>query len=290
MYQNRNRYNQYQQKHNHYCPNTYDSYNLSRGEIDYNEKYFRPSKYPSLNTLNLFDVMSQYDHPDPYKIELPAALLNSPQNTLINFFSILREANQDAYTKVGCGSVGSGSVPYPIAYDFLSNELKNSITYEEFLDIFKKIYHINLIVMYKLPSSNGEDVFFMEFETIEGTSFSYYYGYFKVIKEDSLYKINSLEFVNEDFFCAPYHGWQHNAEARVETMYGGWCNLIAKKHPTLKEGPVKKITIDGTDGNQYMFVFIELTNGTDIEVAQYMKTKQGDWKPIQLDPSKCLNS
>jgi len=51
---------------------------------------------------------------------------------------------------------------------------------------------------------------------------------------------------------------------------------------------VKKIYFKGTDGNDYMILFFQLTNDTDIQIAQYIKDSNGKWINIKLDASKCL--
>jgi hypothetical protein len=58
--------------------------------------------------------------------------------------------------------------------------------------------------------------------------------------------------------------------------------------PTIQEGYIKNIDIKGTDGKDYRFQFVQLTNGVDIEVGQYVKDKSNNWKGIYIDPEKCL--
>ena len=256
----------------------------------YNEKYFRPSKLDAINTVDFNTFILENQSNDPEEITLPKALTDTPSDTIINFFSMLREANQGATMKVGCGTVGLEALPYPFSYAFLSSTLKKQLPYTSFLKLFENINHINLIKMVYLPSMQTIEtsyLFLIEFETIEGECFCYYYGYLEVIFENDSYLINSLSFDKEDFFCAPYHGWQHNAELTVEIMYHNWCNLILKQYPTQQEDYIKRIVIDGSDGNQYMFVFCTLTNGTDIEIGQYKK-ETNDWVKVAMTPSKCL--
>jgi hypothetical protein len=260
-------------------------------DSNYNEKYFRPSKFQSINTEDFTAFILENQNDDPSKITLPKALTASPSDTIINFFSIIREANQGATMKVGCGTVGLETLPYPIAYVFLSSAMKEQLPYNQFLNLFGNIYHINLIKMVCLPYtdlSNNSYNFLIEFETIEGECFCYYYGYLEVIYENFSYLINSLSFEKEDFFCAPYHRWQHNAELAVEIMYKNWCNLIAKIYPTLQEEYIKKIIAEDTDGNQYLFVFLTLTNGTDIEIGQYKKDNN-EWRNFTINPYECLD-
>lgn len=134
--------------------------------------------------------------------------------------------------------------------------------------------------------------YFVEIETIEGTedntsNFAYYYAFIEISKEGNLYEISDVQLFGEDFLCAPYHGWSHNAEAVVDIKYGNWCHLVKKRYPTEQEGYVKDVYFEGTDGNDYKVMFFELTNDTDIEIAQYKKDKKGNWNLTKLDPEKC---
>ena len=71
---------------------------------------------------------------------------------------------------------------------------------------------------------------------------------------------------------------------------GNWCKLIKKRLPTKRNGYVKTIDIIGTDGNDYRFIFIQLTNDTDVLVSQLMKSKQGEWEVTHIDPNKCTEN
>ena len=51
---------------------------------------------------------------------------------------------------------------------------------------------------------------------------------------------------------------------------------------------IKRIYFKGTDGSDCLIEFFQLTNDTDIEIAQYKKSANGKWELIKLDPSKCL--
>lgn len=260
--------------------------------FQYNEQYFRPSKYPAINTIDSNEYLLNYNHENHTEIKLPDIFTSSASAVILYFFSLLREANQNAAMNVGCGSVGTGITPYPMAYNLLSADLQNELSYPQFLNLFETIYHINLIAMLPLnnqkPSENS-DLYLIELETLEGNSFHYYYSYLSIKNENSQYRINSLDFDKEDFFCAAYHGWNHNAESAVAIMYGDWCGLIKKQYPTQQEKYTKSIVIDGTDGIQYLFVFHELTNGTDLSIGQYKKSNSGHWIPVSIDPHQCLD-
>lgn len=262
------------------------------------EKYFRPSKLPILNNKNFsFSFFDSFSDKNTSKNTIPDYLIKTPEDTIINYFSILREAeNLDENKMGGCGTIGNSKSPYPAAYAFLSSNYKGKLSYEKYLKSFKNIAHINLIKLKRVPFDLSYPTslrYFIEIETIEGTDkdstyFAYYYGYIYLSQEGNQYKIENIDFYGEDFLCAAYHGWAHNAEASVLIRYGDWCSLVKKLQPTKQDGYVKKIYFEGTDGHDYLIEFITLTNDTDIEIAQYRKTEDGKWEFIRLNPEKCL--
>ncbi|MCR3757725.1 hypothetical protein KYB31_01790 [Clostridium felsineum] len=261
--------------------------------LNFNEQYFRPSKLVAINIKD-FD----YKFFDKYfgnynDIKLPNYLFNSEENTIINYFSLLREAS--SITTGGCGSIGNSKAPYPISYNFFNDDFKKRVDYNNYLSIFNEVGHINLIKLHRLYNTNSPDIYryFFEIETIEpsvkgNTSFAYYYGFIYLIYENGNYKISDIDLRGEDFLCAPYHGWMHNAEFYVDTTYGDWCHLIKERHPTEKDGYIKNIYVTGTDGNDYKFQFIQLTNGTDVQVNQFIKNKTGVFIPTVIDVNKCI--
>ncbi|MDD3080568.1 MAG: hypothetical protein PHH37_15915 [Paludibacter sp.] len=264
------------------------------------EKYVRPSDLPVLNNRNIYSVIrffSQNYQNKVSEIVLPKELLKSPEETLINYFSVLRDAaNIEAGKHAGCGSIGWSETPYPVAYHFLSEPYQKKLSYEEYLESFENILHTSLIKYNEVPVYNNQTGmlrYFIEIETIGGSekniaNFTYYYGFIDLIKEDDQYKISSIEYTGENYLCAPMHGWSHDAEASVQIRYGGWCDLIKELYPTIQNGYEKNIYFAGTDGNDYLIVFFQLTNDTDIEIAQYKKNKDGTWELIKLDPEKCI--
>lgn len=260
-----------------------------------NEQYFRPSPIPSLNNKNFdFEFFDKYSNENYNKIILPNLLFNSPEDTIINYFSILREAEN--ISQGGCGSIGSAKIPYPISYNFFTSKYKSKINYSSYFNLFKDIGHINLIKLNNITYDhilNGTSKYFIELETIEpsvngNTSFSYYYGYVYIQNENGNYKISDFDLRGEDFLCAAYHGWNHNAELYVDAVYGNWCNILKKRYPTEQSGYIKNIYVAGNDAQDYRFEFFRLTNGTDIEIQQFVKDKNNEWKPIKIDVNKCI--
>ncbi|WP_411682096.1 hypothetical protein [Clostridium thailandense] len=260
-----------------------------------NEKYFRPSPLPALNNKDFNpDFWQKYSDKNYNEITLPDWLFNSPKDTIINYFSILREAEN--ISTGGCGTIGLAKGPYPIAYNFLTSKYQSTIDFKAYLGLFKDIGHINLIKLENVTNENtpkGTYKYFIELETIEpsvngNTSFAYYYGFVYLEKENGKYKISDIDLRGQDFLCAAYHGWRHNAELYVDTVYGGWCGLIKKRYPTEQKGYVKNIYASGTDGREYKFEFFQLTNGTDVEIQQFVKNASNQWEPITIDVEKCL--
>lgn len=261
------------------------------------ETYFRPSKLPVLNDRYNLSFIDDYFGKKVSEITLPKDLMKTPEDTILNYFSILREAaNPQEGKGAGCGTLGNATLPYPVAYHFLSDEYQKKLSYQQFMDTFQNILHISLIKYREVPVYDNPNHilrYFVELETIEGTekytgSFAYYYGFIDLIKENGAYKISHLDFTGENYLCAPYHGWSYDAEASIQIRYGGWCSLIKKMNPTIQEDYIKNISFQGTDGHDYLIVFYQLTNDTDIEIAQYIKNADGDWELIQLNPEDCL--
>ena len=91
--------------------NEEDIYNL--------ERFFRPSNMPILNTKRNLLSINDYGK-KPSDIKINKELLKTPKETIINYFSVLREtANPLDNTQTGCGTLGDATGPYPLAYNFL---------------------------------------------------------------------------------------------------------------------------------------------------------------------------
>lgn len=263
------------------------------------EKFFRPSKLPAINDrAKDFKFFDEFYGKSPDKIKIPSELLKTPEDTIINYFSILKEGagSFEEGKSTGCGTLGTATAPYPIAYNFLTADYRKKLSYKQYLESFKNIFHISLLKVREVPKREDHPdsiPYFIEIETIEGTDkgmgqFAYYYGFVYLTKEGKDYKISDVDFRGENYLCAPYHGWSYDAEAVVDIKYGNWCSLVKERQPMEQEGYVKKVPFKGTDGNEYLIKFFTLTNGTDVEVGQYKKNSKGEWEEIILDPEKCL--
>ncbi|MFC0474942.1 hypothetical protein ACFFHF_06590 [Robertmurraya beringensis] len=89
------------------------------------QKYFRPSCLKALNVRFGGEFYSLFSEKPHDQIHLPPEWLRTPEDTLLNYFSILREAENLGGRS--CGTVGQARTPFPIAYNFLSREYQKKI-------------------------------------------------------------------------------------------------------------------------------------------------------------------
>lgn len=258
---------------------------------DLNSTYFRPSKLKALNNNFMDnDIFSKTFQNNT----VSSKLIDTPMNTAINYYSVLQQAaNLRESQAGGCGTVGYAKTPYPIAYNFLSENNRKSMPYDEYLSSFAGIGHINLIKILPITiDSKDKFKFFIELEILEAgnngtTTFNYYSGELNIVSVDGLYYIDSQILTPEDFFCAAYHGWSHNAETYVEIVYGNWCGLIMRQYSPQQDDYKKTIIVDGTDNNKYMFEFARLTNGTDTLINSLVNINDV-WSPVKIDVDKYI--
>ncbi|MBS5884569.1 MAG: hypothetical protein E6300_10950 [Clostridium sp.] len=260
-----------------------------------NEKYFRPSKLPVLNNKEeVNELINNYYDKEVNDISIPIKFIKSPEDTILNYFSLLREAANPLDGKyIGCGSLGDGNRPYPIAYNFFDDEYKKKVSFNTYKDSFSNMFHISLIKYKEVPSDNENLKYFYEIEVIQAlenniASFTYYYGFIELGKSGDGFKILDISITPENYLCAPYHGWVYDGASKVEIEYGNWCKLIKKMGKTEVDGYVKNIYFLGNDNKNYKIQFYTLTNDYDIEVAQYVKNSNGKWEYIKLNPEDCL--
>lgn len=260
-----------------------------------NEKYFRPSKLPVLNNKDeVNELINNYYDKEVNDISIPIKFIKSPEDTILNYFSFLREAANPSDGKyIGCGSLGDGNRPYPIAYNFFDDEYKKKVSFNTYKDSFSNMFHISLIKYKEVQSDNENLKYFYEIEVIQAlenniASFTYYYGFIELGKSGDGFKILDISITPENYLCAPYHGWVYDGASKVEVEYGNWCKLIKKMGKTEVDGYVKNIYFLGNDNKSYKIQFYTLTNDYDIEVAQYVQNSNGKWEYIKLNPEDCL--
>lgn len=262
------------------------------------EKFFRPSDMAILNDDNL-NILKEFYNKNPYKMDLPSKPFRSGKDTVVNYFNVLREAaNPTEDNETGCGSLGEAKGPYPVAYNFLSKSYQKELPYNDFLDSFKNILHINLIKVNNVAADEENPnllKYFVELEVIEGSKedkgvFAYYYGYIYLDKENDGYKIVKMNYSSENYLCAPYHGWAYDAKTFVEIEYGNWCSLIDGDVIVNEDGYEKRAYYKDKGDNEYYVLFYELTNGVDKKIADYKKNKNNQWEVIYINPEKCIQN
>ncbi|WP_202708438.1 hypothetical protein [Sporosalibacterium faouarense] len=252
------------------------------------ERFQRPSKEPALDLKYRYnDLLKGY--PEKYSTAI---------DVIHSYYSMLKEASNTIGFQGGCGTIGMGREPYTHAYELLSNETKKDISYEKFLDSFEGVGHITLLKLYpayESPSTPSNiKHYIVEIEVITGppreegeeynsepTYFAYYYGIITAVYEGSNgWKIKSVDYIPEDFLCAPYHLWDWDGKMFVEIVYRDWYNLISKIDNVEKNESIVSVYASG-NGKEYKFDFIRLTNGEDILVHEFVK-EYGKWTEVNI--------
>ena len=189
-------------------------------------------------------------------------------------------------------------LPYPYAYELLSDSTKKGISLQKFKDSFKGVGQVNLLKLipaYK-PVNTPDNIqyYFVETEILtgpeveesigdkrKGSYFAYYYGLITTeFDKKSGWKIKAFDYVPEDFLCIPFHGWSWNSEYLVGTIYHDWYGLIDKVDKVDKKGYIIDVYASGK-GKDYKFQFVRLTNGADLMLNEYIK-ENGEWKETNI--------
>lgn len=256
------------------------------------EKFTRPSSKVALNLRNINDWNNTNKEDTIQYINQ----IKNGKELLLWYYSILREAaNLVEGKSAGCGTIGRAKQPYPIAYLFLSSKYQKVMPYDTYVNSFSNILHINLIELQKIQNTNpnlGDECYFVEIETIEGTennagAFYYYYGYVYVSKEEG-YRIEYASIKKQVFLCAPYHGWEYDAQYQLDIQYGQWCHMLEKQYPSKIIGNNKILTFSDAKQVKYQLHFITLTNQYDILVGQYVQNREGTWEETSINVTDCL--
>ncbi|HHW45748.1 MAG TPA: hypothetical protein GXX17_02415 [Clostridiales bacterium] len=259
---------------------------------DYSQRYQRPScQKPVENPYNY-----QFFSEDPLRLDT----LQKPEDAILAYFGILREAaHMEGYT-AGCGSIGDGDIPYPYAYELLSSELKRSLSLNQFKDSFSGIGHITLLKVYPAYPPDGGSYYMFEIEVIKGsrdsereqdkakaTSFAYYYGIVENVFENGGWKLQSINILGEDFLCAPYHGWFYDSQAVMEIVYKENLKIINEITKTERKDDFVYIYAKG-NGKDYRFDFVVLTNGHEVLLNENVLDNR-EYVPVNLLPEQYKN-
>ncbi len=256
------------------------------------ERFQRPSKQPALKlkyTLQDFEVMPP-QHPSVNMI------FHSPVDVIQAYYAILKDASNMIDFCGGCGTIGMANIPYPYAYDLLTGEAKQEMSLDEYITSFAGVGHTTLLKLIPVyaPPDTPENINYhmVEIEIVTGPKcsdadenrpqpsyFAYYYGLVTTeFKSSEGWKIKSIDYIPEDFLCAPFHHWYWESTAVVEIIFGGWYGLVDEIEKVDREGPNITIYAKGK-GNRYRFDAVRLTNGEDILLREYIR-KNGRWQEV----------
>lgn len=261
----------------------------------YEERFQRPSKQAGLKLKYKFEGLhgKDFEYPEKY---------NTPVDIIHAYYSILKDASNMIGFHGGCGTIGMSRTPYPAAYELLSDETKKEISLEEFKNSFSGTGHITLLKLspaYQPPSTpDNLRYYFVEVEIITGppsskdeeykreaSYFAYYYGIVTAeYHESGGWKIKSVDYIPEDFLCAPWHGWNWDSNHLVNTIYGNWYKLIDKIDDVEIKDSFISIYASGKN-EKYRFDFVRLTNGVDVLLHEYIKINN-KWKESNILKSK----
>ncbi len=254
------------------------------------ERFHRPSSQPALNTKYSFlDLQNTHETVPTFK---------NPEDLIKAYYGLLREAsNMDGYHG-GCGTIGFHKSPYPYAWKLLTEDYRKELPLQKFIESFNGTGHTTLLKLHPAwappDTPEGLQYYMVEIEVITGPEitsetknqpqpsyFAYYYGLITV--EDTGregWKIKRIDYVPEDFLCAPYHSWYWDASALVEIVYGNWYGIIDKIDSIDKNDCIYMVYAVG-NGQLYRFDFVRLTNGEDLLIRENIKFA-GVWKETNL--------
>jgi hypothetical protein len=257
------------------------------------ERFTRPSKeLPYPNPYSFKDFRKEDETPP-----LVTEKFNDPEILILAYYGILQDASNMVGYSGGCGTIGMSRLPYPYAYELLIKQKQKEMSLDQFIDSFEGIGHITLLKVAPAYAPTGTPsnikYYMVEIEVItgvkantdeeynQGSQFAYYYGLITVEKTPGEgWKIKDINYIPEDFLCAPMHGWFYFSDAVVQIVYGDNLKLIDEIVKTEQEGDMLHIYASGA-GKNYRFDFIRLTNGYDIFLHENI-LKNGVWKETSL--------
>lgn len=255
------------------------------------ERFRRPSKLIPIDNPYSFNEFEKESQTEP----LIKSTFETPEDVILAYYGILSNAaNMEGYTG-GCGTIGDAKQPYPYAYELLTKEAQQKISLQQFIDSFRGIGYLSLLRLFPayIPPETPSNTkyYFVELELITGkptkegepynyhsevSYFAYYYG-IVTVKEaaEKSWLIEKVDYLPEEFLCAPMHSWFYYSDAVVDIVFGENLKLIDKIDKTEQSGGQISLYASG-NGKQYRFDFIRITNGHDILLHEYIY-ENGTW-------------
>lgn len=216
--------------------------------------------------------------------------ISTAEDAVAAYWGILSQASNMAGFTGGCGSIGDGLNPYPLAYGLLTPAMQAGMSQKAFIDSFRGIGYITLLNL--LPLDYAKGTYMVEIETIQGEPdtgraatqpggrFVYYYGVVSTQQVEQGYRISAINLYAEDFLCAPEHSWFYLSDAVVGIVYGEQLGLIDAIDKTQLDDHMVYVYASG-GGKEYRFDFVRLTNGHDILLHENIY-EDGVWKSAAL--------
>jgi len=249
------------------------------------------------NPYSFKDFVKENDKPP-----LITTTFKTPEDVIKAYFGILKNAANMLNNWGGCGTIGDATLPYSYAHELFSPSTQTQIPLKKFTDSFNGIGHITLLKVYPTftPPKTPDTIrhYMFELEVITGASnkdktsynrggsyFAYYYGLITTeYTPQTGWKIKEVQYLPEDFLCAPWHGWVYSSESVVEYVYKDWYNLIDKiDKKEEKDDIVYVYASNKTD--KYRFDFVKLTNGYEKLLHENI-FKNDKWEEINLIKDK----
>lgn len=261
------------------------------------ERFHRPSKeHPSPNPYSFQDFYKENDD-----LSLITEKFDNPEEVILAFYGILRDASNMLGYSGGCGTIGMSRLPYPYAYELLAVETQKEMPLKQFTASFEGIGYITLLKIlpaYSPPGTPKSTRYYMvEIEFItgykakneedykKGSLFAYNYGLITVGQTpNNGWQIRDIDYVVEDFLCAPLHGWFYMSDAIAEIVYVENLKLVDKIDKIEQEDNMVYVYAFG-NGISYRFDFVRITNGYDILLHENILVN-GEWKETALLPDE----
>lgn len=264
------------------------------GDTTYSERFQRPSK-----ALPYPNPYSFRDFQNPHEASPPSIQpFDSPEDLLLAYYGILRDASNMLGYSGGCGTIGMSKLPYPYAYELLAKEKQAAVSPDQFVDSFEGVGYTTLLKLlpaYAPPETPaGTKYYMVETEVItgveadseeeygQGSRFAYYYGLIATEETQEGWKIKDICYIPEDFLCAPMHGWFYLADAVVQIVYCGNLKLIDRIDKIEHRDSLISVYASG-EAKNYRFDFVRLTNGYNILLHEYI-LENGAWVEASLLP------
>ena len=248
------------------------------------ERFQRPSRGEAYANPYSFDQFLKTDGSAPEVTEI----FNRPEEVILAYYGILREASNMQGYAGGCGTIGDAQAPYPYAYSLLSPAGQKEMSLDVFTQSFQGIGHMTLLQLHPTCTAGQ---YMVEVEMIagapeneekrQGSIIRYYYGLVTAEEVSGEgWRIRQVKYLPEDFLCAPYHGWAYDAQAVAQIVYQENLHLFERIDRTEEEDGLIRLYAYGNH-TEYRLDFVRLANGTDVLLCEYEK-EEGNWKQAEL--------